>query len=292
MNPTRPEGLVQALLPLVRQFSSGPYGIAMGGSYAKGIADPQSDLDIYLFAETVLPAGRRSELTVQALGQGAQVTSWGQDGPFVEGGTDLWHQGHKIEVWLRNSRCVASTIAACRQGRIQRECVCWTVMGFFNYALLSDVRAMRIVEDPHGILAGWQRDVLEYPEALRQAILARFSAEAGFWPENFHYRTAVERADVIYTSGIVQQVAYALIQVVFALNRQYFPGEKKLAQTLAKLPTQPRDFVPRLQALLHPSIEASVEGLQAQRRELASLVAEVEALMAAPKVLGVTIHPS
>ena len=281
MNTTTPEGLVQGLLPLLRRFCPAEHGLAMGGSYAKGMSDAQSDVDVYLFADKVLPAGRRSELVQELLGPEGQVTSWGEDEPFVEGGTDLYHQGHKVEVWLRNRQRVEETIAACRQGRIQRDCVCWTVMGFFNYALLSDLHAMQIVEDPQGVLAGWKREVTPYPEALRRAILARFSAEAAFWPGNFHYRTAVERADVIYTTGIVQLVVQALIQVVFALNRHYFPGEKKLAQTLGGLANLPPDFVPRVQALLYPGQAASVEALRAQRRELASLVEEVQQLVLA-----------
>lgn len=281
MDTIAPMNLVQALLPLLRQFCPPEYGMALGGSYAKGIGDAQSDVDVYLFATNSLAGRRRAELVTEVVGEGARVTSWGTDEPFVQGGTDFWYQDHKIEVWLRNSRHVADTIAACKQGRIQREWVYWTVMGFFNYVLLADVQAMQIVEDPCGILAGWKREVLQYPDALRQAILARFSAEAGFWPENFHYRSAIERADVIYTSGIAHQVVHALIQVVFALNKKYFPGEKKLAQTLDRLPTKPRDFVRRVQTLLHPGQGVSVEGLQAQRRELALLVQEVQQLLRA-----------
>jgi hypothetical protein len=51
-------------------------------------------------------------------------------------------------------------------------------------------------------------------------------AEAAFWSDNPHYIDTIERGDVIYTSAIVQQVAQALVQVVFALTPQYFPGEK------------------------------------------------------------------
>ena len=42
------EPVVQALLPLLQQFCLSEYGIALGGSLAKGIGDAQSDLDLYL----------------------------------------------------------------------------------------------------------------------------------------------------------------------------------------------------------------------------------------------------
>ncbi|MDF0673525.1 MAG: DUF4037 domain-containing protein [Nitrospira sp.] len=157
----------------------------------------------------------------------------------------------------------------------------WTVMGFFNYVLLADIRTMQIIEDPYATLARWKTDVATYPEPMRQSILHRFMREAMFWPENFHYRTAVERADIIYTSALVQRVVQAVIQVIFALNREYFQGEKRLAQALVKLPLLPKAFPVRLQALVSPATGSGVEQLREQRRELCALVAEVQSLVLA-----------
>jgi hypothetical protein len=274
---TTPDRLAADLLPLLRRFVRGDYGIAIGGSHAKAAADSLSDIDIYLFADRVLPSAQRAELVVHALGGEARPESWGTDDPFVQGGTDFWHDGQRVECWLRSSREMERTLRACAGGEIRREYVVWTVMGFLSYTALADVHSMRIVDDPRGMLAGWRQGVATYPEPLRDRILARFMAEAAFWPENFHYRTAVERGDVIYTSAIVQQVLQALIQAVFALNRVYFPGEKRLANAMKKLPSQPRDFARRVQALVIPA-GADEAALQRQRRELAELVAEMREL--------------
>lgn len=281
MNDPTPAVFVQDLLPLLRAWvpdGQAKSGIALGGSYAKGIGDDQSDVDLYLFAEKVLPGAQRSQMIVEHLGPQAEVVSWGQDEPFEQGGTDFWHHGRKVEVWLRNSSRVEVTIAACCRGEIRRDWVRWTVQGFFNYVVLSDVHVMQVVDDPQGLLAGWKAAIASYPAPLREAILARFLPEAHFWPQNFHYRTAIARADVIYTTGIVQQTIQALIQVLFALNRVYFPGEKKLAQTLDHLPLKPPALVQRVQALLYPGRPVSVGDLEAQRLELVALLDEIEQL--------------
>jgi len=275
-----PDTLIPDLIPLVRRFAIGAYGIAAGGSHAKGIGDAQSDVDIYLFAEDVFPPGERSAWTEQLVGPAAQVTSWQRGDGFVEGGTDFWYQGQRIETWLRSVRGVDATLSACLSGQIRRDCVTWTVMGFYNYVILSDIHVMRILEDPAGILARWKGQVAEYPSALRQAIMRQYLQEAKFWPENFHYRSAVERADVIYTAGIVQQVLYALIQALFAFNAVYFPGEKMLAITLEKLKRRPPAFGQRVQALMYPGQKPGVEQLRAQREALAALADEVERLIA------------
>jgi len=280
-NPTAADDadeIVGELLPLVRRFCAGPCAVALGGSIAKGTGDALSDVDVYLFADAVLPGDERREIVREALGDGARAVSWGRDGELAEGGTDFWHRGRKVECWLRSATHVERAIDACVRGEVRRDYVFWTVMGFFTHAVLADVRAMRIVEDADGMLARWKARVAEYPEALRREIVGRYLAEAKFWPENFHYRTAVQRRDAIYTSGIVQQTVHALVQVVFAINREYFPGEKRLGELMERLPALPPAFTERVRALLHPGGEASVERLEAQRLELAALVAEVDRL--------------
>jgi hypothetical protein len=146
--------------------------------------------------------------------------------------------------------------------------------------VLADVHSLRPLDDPRGVLARWKAQVAEYPEPLRSAILRRFMGEAAFWPGNPHYRTAVERADVLYTSGIVQLVAHALVQVLFALNRVYFPGEKRVAESVRRLERAPRDFSARLETLIAPGVPPGVAALRAQRAGLAALVGEVGRLVA------------
>ncbi len=274
-----PEQAVRELLPLLRQFCIGPYAIALGGSHAKGISDLLSDLDVYLFASQVISGPRRTELVEETLREMPQAISWGTDEPFVETGTDFWYHGSRVEVWLRNSHHVEDTIAACRQGLIRRDDTIWTVMGFFSYTVLADVQAMQLVEDPYGMLSRWKVEVQQFPEALRSAIVRRFSREAAFWPRNLHYLSAVERGDIIYTSGVVQRVLHALIQVAFALSQQYFPGEKRLDLMLEQLPVQPLAFSERVQALLSPRGDARRDTLREQQRELTALVDEMEQLV-------------
>jgi hypothetical protein len=273
------EHLTKDALPILRQFCIGEYGIALGGSLAKGLGDEQSDIDIYLFARQVLPCAQRTARIEQTPGSFSQVRSWGNDAEFTEGGTDFYYQGSKVESWLRNIQHIEETMQSCWRGQIERTCVAWTVMGFYNYVALSDIRVMQILEDPYGILASWKARVAEYPGALQQAIIRRFFAEAKFWPENFHYRSAVERGDILYTSGIVQQVVYALIQVVFALNCTYFPGEKKVEVGLEHLALQPPDFYRRIRELVYPGNDGSIGHLRNQREALGRLVSDVERLV-------------
>lgn len=152
-------------------------------------------------------------------------------------------------------------------------------MGFYNHCALSDLSKMIPLDDPYGLLARWKYEVGAYPPKLREAIVAAHLRAAKFWPDNFHYLSAVERGDVIYVTGIVQQVVNNLIQVVFALNRVYFPGEKKLDVALDHLATKPVAFTERIKRLVSPGVVPDVVFLRRQSAELAALVREVEALV-------------
>ncbi|HEU4560238.1 MAG TPA: nucleotidyltransferase domain-containing protein [Longimicrobium sp.] len=275
------EAIARELLPLARRFARGPCAVALGGSCAKGHRDAHSDVDIYLFADEVLPGAGRDALVAEALGPAAEPASWGRDDPFVQGGTDFVYRGVRVECWLRGATHVEASIAECLRGELRREYVGWTVMGFFNHVVLADVHSLGILDDRDGMLARWKKSVATYPEPLRETILRRFMGEAAFWPANPHYHTAIEREDVVYTAGIAQLVVHALIQVLFALNREYFPGEKRVTESLRRLALAPPDVAGRVQALVAPGTLPDVASLRAQQQALAAIVAEVSHLVAA-----------
>ncbi len=208
------------------------------------------------------------------------MVSWGDADAFVQGGTDFTYQGHRVECWLRHIDYVAAIIAECQAGVVRREFVTWTVMGFYNHCTLSDLHRMVPVEDPTGVLARWQAEVSQYPPRLRETIIATHLKAARFWPENFHYQSAVRRGDILYVTGIVGQVVHHLIQVVFALNRVYFPGDKKLDAALDQLAVKPTDFSARISYLVMPGADGVRVSLGRQRQELGALVREVESLVA------------
>ena len=214
------------------------------------------------------------------LGEIARVVSWGSDHPFTQAGTDFDYKAFRIECWLRSINQIDADLVACQRGEIRRDYSVWAVMGFFRHVVLADVQSMHILDDPDGILARWKGQVSTYPEPLRHAIVQRFMVEAAFWPENPHYESAIERGDVIYASAIVQQVIQGIIQVVFALNRVYFPGEKKLAEVSRTLPHTPVEFTKRIQFLSTLTSGPIRARLAEQRKELAALVAEVQDLVA------------
>jgi len=267
---------VEALRPLLRQFVCGEYGIAVGGAHAKNMADVESDLDLYVFARAVLPNPDRTRLTLQLASDIRDVISWGSTEPFEQAGTDFYLSNLKIECWLRNTASIERSIDECVEGVVRRDFVTWTTTGFYNHCSLSDLNSMIPVDDSSGILARWKSRIRQYPPKLRDSIIKQHLGAARFWPNNFHYCSAIERQDVIYTTGIIQQVVHNLIQVLFAASRVYFPGDKKLSESIAHLNHVPDHFQERVQSLLFPGVGATVATLRDQQRELQELLSVVE----------------
>jgi predicted nucleotidyltransferase len=274
--------VVSDLLPLVRQFARGEYAIALGGSYAKGTADDEADVDLYLFAHDVLPNDERTRIASAFSSEIEGIRSWGEDAPLTNAGTDFRFREHNVECWLRDIGHIDRSIAECQQGVVKREFVTWTTTGFYNHCCLSDLSVMLPLDDPFDIIARWKSEVATYPPKLRQAIVHHHLNAAHFWPDNFHYLSAIERQDVIYATGIVQQVVHNLVQVLFALNEVYFPGDKQLDAALAHLPRKPRELSERIGALLFPGTPATAEVLREQRERLRSLLADVREMAASP----------
>lgn len=281
------DSLVTAMLPILYRLCDSQVSIAIGGSRTKGSADRWSDLDVYLFSMRVLPRSERETVVSTMLPNVCHVTSWGCDDPFLEGGTDFTFEGVRVECWHRNEASVEKKLRASLNGEITRQYSAWAVMGFFDHTVLADIRTMRIVADAHGTISRWKQAVRVYPEALRRSLLQRFMQEAAFWPNNPHYRSAIERVDLIYTSAIVQHTLHTLIQALFALNREYFPGEKQLVSAMDKLSLRPQGLSDRIRHILNPGIVMGRDELAIQASALADLVAEAKALvLASPSESG------
>lgn len=271
--------VINDLLPLLRSLCLADYGIALGGAHAKGVDDAESDLDLYVFTANAHGNTDRTRLAAAFSPEITQLVSWGDDNPFIQGGTDFYYKGIKVECWLRASWLIETAIKDSHEGLIKRDYVTWTTTGFYNHVALSDIKVMKPLDDPTGLLARWQQEIAVYPEKLYEAVINTHLPAARFWPHNFHYSSAVERLDVIYTTGIVAQVVHNLIQVLFAVNRTYFPGDKKLANALSHLERLPGDCVKRINGLLWPGEACTVQVLQAQQQELQRLVQEVAELV-------------
>lgn len=257
----------------------GVAAVVLGGSQARGTATPASDVDLGIYYH---PSRPLDLIGLDALAcelddrhPGHAVTAIGEWGPWVNGGAWLRIEGCAVDWLYRDVQRVTEVIEEARQGRYGIGHVLGYPGGFPGYVYLAELEAAVPLHDPEHVVSALRLITARYPEPLRESAVAR-----GLFDARFALDIAVksaERADVTYACGSLHAAAIALVQVLFALNRRYYPGEKGALPAVADLPLRPSRFAQAVEGVLGragttPSrLLASAERLRALAGEVAAL---------------------
>lgn len=253
--------VIAEAVPPLRGLAAGRCAISIGGSRGKGIADRHSDVDFRLFCDEEsrdTPERRAAAAAFAGVVAASRARGLEIDGCWVRRIDDVERE---LDRWLAGGGTPTPLV--------------WTVWG---YHLLPDLANQRVVEDPSGVIAGWHDRLRVYPEVLGRAVLDRHLASLAYWRDDYHYRNKVGRGDVVFLAGIAARLVHDLLQVVFALNGVYFPGDGDALRFAARCPLKPPAFEERVRAALAPGGERSYE---AQRATLVGLIDDTAALAAA-----------
>ncbi len=82
-----------------------------------------------------------------------------------------------------------------------------------------------VIDDPHGVLAAWNRLLTPYPLALKQAVINKHHSSLRHWRQDYHYANIIERQDPVFLASLSARLIHDVMQVLFALNETYFPGD-------------------------------------------------------------------
>lgn len=208
--------------PLFAELSALPQveAIALGGSRAGVHFDEKSDYDVYLYCTAPVPEAVRREILSRYCS-------------YMEIGNHFWeyednctlNDGIDIDILYRNledfTRDVADVVEACHGRNGYTTCM-W-----------HNLRTCKILYDENGHLAAAkQRFDVPYPEALRQDILTRNwkLLRAAMPAYELQIQKAVKRGDLVSVNHRVSAFLESYFDLLFALNRQTHPGEKRLVK--------------------------------------------------------------
>lgn len=255
--------LIAAMAPLIADLAeSGRGAVALAGSRGKGRADEQSDYDFRVYADAY--RGPQLQDTAQWRRFQQTMQHWQSKGFRMDG------------VWMRSYAGVHRDLARWIAGEPVEKSFEWTIWG---YHLPTDLANQQIVFDPDGVLADWKRQLAHYPEPLRRNLLQRNRDVLSYWVQDYHYESKVERRDVVFLASLAARLAHAILQVVFAFNRVYFPGDGWNLPMAAELEHLPPDFVARMTWILQP--DGAADAWHRQRAEFIAMVKDLEVLIAA-----------
>ena len=218
--------------------------VALGGSRATGLAGPDSDVDLYVYAASEPPLADRAALVAALGGQGAEL---GQS-PFEPG--DEWADGASgagVDVMYRTPAFI--------EAALDRVLVHHQASAGYSTCLWHNVRTAVPLFDRRGFFAALQaRAGAPYPEPLRRAVVARNLPllEAARSSFGHQLTRAAARGDGVALGHRTAAFLASAFDVLFAVNRAPHPGEKRLLE-----------HVRRACRLVPPGFEAEVAALLA-----------------------------
>jgi predicted nucleotidyltransferase len=274
-------GQCELVSSLVKRLGAicGIRAVVLGGSHARGRAQPGSDIDLYLFYSEAAPFAIQS---IRELAEvvndtaGPVVTNFYGWGPWVNGGAWLTIDGQRVDFVYRSLEHLERVIAEAEAGRYELDYAQQPPYGFFSAAYLGEIAVCIPLFDPEGRLEVLKRRVAAYPEALRQAVVQDY-----LWAAEFGL-TAVApkfagRSGAYGTAACLARAVHQLLLVLFALNRKYLTDEKTALAEVAEFEHVPRGFGPRVQKTLAHLGDSPTE-LLAAVESVAQLLRETTAL--------------
>ncbi|HKA52767.1 MAG TPA: nucleotidyltransferase domain-containing protein [Candidatus Binatia bacterium] len=259
----------------------GVVAVVLGGSYARGTYQANSDLDLGVYYSESAPfsvAEIRRVATELCTGAPPVVTEFYEWGPWVNGGAWIHTDVGKVDFLYRNVEQIERTIQDARRGLHQRHYDQQPTFGFYSVTYLAETHVCVPLFDPRATIARLKREVAVYPPKLKQALVAD-----SLWAAEFAFLFAHKFAtagDVYNTAGCLSRISGYMTQALYALNETYFVSDKGALDAVRQFIICPAEYVQRLtQVLAHPGETA--EQLVKASRQLEALWQEVVRLAGA-----------
>jgi hypothetical protein len=257
----------------------GVKAVVLGGSRARGLAQPGSDVDLgILYSEAdpfSIPSirGIASDLNDTPEPVTTGFYEWGA---WVNGGAWLTIGGQRVDFLYRCLEHVQHVIAEAEAGRYEVDYAQQPPFGFFSGTYLGEAAVCLPLFDPDGFVEKLKQRVEKYPEALRRSVVQDQLWGADFGLAAFARKFAV-RGDTYGTVACLTRVVNHMVLALFALNRRYLISDKTALHEIAGFECAPREFELRVQGAF-ARLDDSEPRLTISVREIEELLRESIAL--------------
>lgn len=239
--------------------------VTLGGSQTTGYAGTDSDLDLYVYSRSPVPVAERGRIAATRAPD-AEVDNrfWEPGDEWIEPDTRIG-----VDVMFREVAWIEDQLARVLE---RHEASVGYSTSFWHNVLTAQLLYDR--DGWYARLQAWANQ--PYPEALRQAILAKNHPILRSTHSSYLHQIerAVARNDLVSVNHRVAALLASYFDVIFAYNRLPHPGEKRLLTHAAASPHVPPNMAAQVTALLR----AAGDGHEIARR-VHDLLDELDALV-------------
>lgn len=255
----------------------GMVGVALGGSRARSVARPDSDVDLGLYYRGPLDVSGLRKLAAELAtdrdgGATPELTEPGGWGRWVDGGGWLTIDGVPVDWLYRDLDRVAAACAAARRGALDFGFQVGHPFGFAEVAYAGELALGRVLADPSGELGRLRAGLYPYPDALAAAFADRLD-EARFLLGAV--TKSARRGDLVFVAGTLFRAVGLAAHAVAAVQHRWMITEKGLVDEVGALPGTPAGFAGRARAVLSGLTDAP-DVLGAAVEHAVALVAEAD----------------
>ena len=255
--------------------------IALGGSSASGYDDEVSDYDLYFYVKNSINPEKRFKIAEKF------AKKYEIDNNFFENGDEwiLKDSGKGIDIMYRSPEWIEEQV-----NRI------WNNFGAsvgYSTCFIYNIKNSKILYDTDGWYKNLQDRINgEYPEQLAKNIIAKnlpllYGKMAATFTDQI--LLAVKRGDVNSVNHRITAFLASYFDVIFALNKQLHPGEKRLikfAKENCKI--LPENFEQNIENLITSPINEKEKYLKEIIKELKKEVIMTENTAVLSQNLGVS----
>ncbi len=244
------DNVVRDLVPRLTSVA-GLSAVTLGGSRARGVEFPDSDLDIGLLYRDADPIDLGAlQAVIEEVNDTLDVvpTPIGGWGPWVNGGAWLRVDGRAVDLLYRSIDRYEATVENAERGFAEHDYLQQPPYGFQSTIYLGEIDTCIALHDPAEVVASLKSSVRPYPPALRANLVAGYH-----WGATFTMQNALKpsrRGDVYASVGCLSRAAAFLVQTLLSHAEIYPISDKGALDQLASVDATYADLSSRISACL------------------------------------------
>lgn len=231
-----------AILPTVE-------AVVVAGSRTSSFSDSQSDIDLYVYGSEIISVATRAEIVGHASRAEIGNSAWEPGDEWIDDET-----GITFDVMFRTTRWI--------EDQLDRSLVRHEASVGYSTCFWYNVQHSQLLFDRSGWFSRLQEKAgQQYPEELRRAIVAKNHPILRTNISSYLHQIelALRRNDPVSVNHRVTAMLASYFDILFAVNREPHPGEKRLFQFARELcPKRPADMEEQIATLLSTPLDGQL----------------------------------